>query len=76
MLDDPEALAGYLRARGSVEAGPTPGDRHEQLAAVTQADVRSAAERVFRRQQMGLVTVGGLTQAQQGTLREMVAQFP
>ena len=76
MLDDSDALAGYYALAALSKLVPTPGDRYEQLAAVTQADVRSAAERVFRRQQMGLVTVGGLTAAQQGTLREMVAQFP
>jgi predicted Zn-dependent peptidase len=75
MLDDADSLGAYYALSALAELAPTPGKRHEQLAAVTLAEVRAVAERVFRRDHMCLVTVGGLTHAQEGELRTMVERF-
>jgi predicted Zn-dependent peptidase len=75
MLDDADSLGGFYALAALSRLAPTPAARHEQLAAVTPKDVRDVAGTVFRRERMSLVSVGNLTQAQEGALRAMIDLF-
>jgi predicted Zn-dependent peptidase len=75
MLDDPDALAGFFALAALSRLAPTPEARHEQLSAVEPDDVRRAAELIFRREGMSIITVGALSERQRDTLRKVTDQF-
>ena len=75
MLDESEALGGFYGLAALADLPPTPLERHEQLCAVTAEDVRRAAEQVFRRERMSVVTVGMLTKEQKRALRGGVLEL-
>jgi predicted Zn-dependent peptidase len=73
MLDDADSLGAYYALSALSRLAATPGARHEQLCSVTAKDVRDVANLVFRRDRLGLVTVGSLTQAQEAALQDLTA---
>jgi predicted Zn-dependent peptidase len=75
MLDDVDSLGAYYALAALSDLAPTPAARHEQLAAVTPQEVRDVAGAVFRGERMSLVSVGNLTDAQEGDLRGIIGQF-
>ena len=76
LLDDPDGIGGYYALAALSALAPTPGDRHEQLAEVTPADVRRVAGEVFRAERLSLVTVGSLSAPQERALSAVVEAFP
>jgi len=75
MLDDVDALGSYYALAALADLAPTPGDRLDELRAVSARDVRDAAELVFRADRMSVITVGALDEAQQAALRVTVDRF-
>jgi predicted Zn-dependent peptidase len=75
MRNDADSLGSYYAHAALLRLAPTPLERHEQLAGVTAAEVRDVADSVFRAARSSLVTVGNLTQAQEGALRSVVDQL-
>jgi hypothetical protein len=53
----------------------TPEARREELMAITCRDVQSAAERVFRAQNLNLIAVGLLPRRAQQALAQQVQAF-
>jgi predicted Zn-dependent peptidase len=75
MLDDAEGMAGFYGLAALAGIARTPLARHEELAAVTAADVRETAGRVFRGDRMCVVAVGLLTAAEEQKLEKAVRAF-
>jgi predicted Zn-dependent peptidase len=75
MLDDPEAIAGYYALAALASLAETPARRHEQLLSVTRADVREAAQHVFRGERLSVVSVGALREEHEHALQEHTAGF-
>jgi predicted Zn-dependent peptidase len=75
MLDDADSLGGFYALAALTHLAPTPAVRHEQLAAVTPKEVRDIAGMIFKAERMSLVSVGNLTQAQEGALRAVIERF-
>jgi len=75
MLDDAEGLGGYYALAALSDLAQTPGERHDELAAVTPREVKDVAGAVFRPEKLSVVTVGNLTQAEQDSLVGIVKTF-
>ncbi len=75
MLDDPEEVAGFYGLSALTAGARTPMERHEQLASVTPAGVRDAAQRVFRPERMGVVAVGMLKRSEEAKMEKVVQGF-
>lgn len=75
MLDDAEAVASFYGLAAFASIARTPMARHEELASVTIADVRDAAQRVFRPDRMSTVAVGLLSRAEEGRMERAVKGF-
>jgi len=75
LQDDPEEVAGFYGLSALTDGARTPQERHEQLASVTVADVREAAQRVFRPERMGVVAVGMLKKSEESKMEKMVQGF-
>jgi predicted Zn-dependent peptidase len=75
MPDDAEAVAEFYGLSAFTEGPRTPTERHEELAAVTIADVRDAAQHVFRPERMGVVAVGMLKRSEETKMEKMVQGF-
>lgn len=75
MLDDAEAVASFYGLAAFANIARTPMARHEELASVTVADVRDAAQRVFRPERMSTVAVGLLSRAEEGRMERAVKGF-
>jgi predicted Zn-dependent peptidase len=77
MLDDADGLGAYYALSALSRLAPTPGKRHEELAAVTPRDVRDVAALVFRSERSNVVTVGTLSATQERALADVVRRnFP
>jgi len=75
MLDDADALGAFYALAALSNLAATPGERHAELSAVTPRHVREVADAVFRPERLSIVTVGSLTQAEQGALAGVVNTF-
>lgn len=75
MQDDPEEVAGFYGLSALTQGARTPTARHEQLASVTVADVRDAAQRIFRPERMGVVAVGMLKRSEESRMEKVVLGF-
>ncbi len=75
MEDDPEEVAGFYGLSAFTAGARTPMARHEQLADVTQADVRDAAQRIFRPERMSVVAVGMLKRSEEAKMEKVVLGF-
>lgn len=75
LQDDPEEVAGFYGLSALTEGPRTPKERHEELASVTVANVRDAAQRVFRPERMAVVAVGMLKRSEETKMEKMVQQF-
>jgi predicted Zn-dependent peptidase len=75
MEDDPEEVAGFYGLSAFTSAARTPIARHEQLASVSAADVRDAAQRIFRPERMSVVAVGMLKRSEEAKMDKVVQGF-
>jgi predicted Zn-dependent peptidase len=75
MLDDAEGVAAFYGLTALAQIARTPGERHEELARVTCADVRDAAQAVFRADRLSMVAVGLLSEAEEKRLEKLVRSF-
>jgi predicted Zn-dependent peptidase len=75
MEDDADATAGFYGLAALADIARTPMARHEELVRVTAADVKAAAQAVFRPDRMSVVAVGLLTNAEQQKLEKAVRTF-
>lgn len=75
MADDAEEVASFYGLSAFTNSVRTPQLRHEQLASVTVADVRDAAQRIFRPERMGVVAVGMLKRSQESKMDKIVQGF-
>jgi predicted Zn-dependent peptidase len=75
MLDDADAVAGFYGLAALAGIARTPMVRHAELAQVTAADVRAAAELVFQPDRLGVVAVGLLSESDEKKLERAVRAF-
>lgn len=75
MADDAEEVAGFFGLSALTNSVRTPALRHEQLTSVTVADVRDAAQRIFRPERMAVVAVGMLRRSDESKMEKMVQGF-
>ncbi|MEJ7734832.1 MAG: pitrilysin family protein [Polyangiaceae bacterium] len=75
MLDDAESTAGFHGLAAFAGTTRTPEARHQELCAVTAADVREAAEHVFQPRNLSVVAVGLLRASQRAKLKKLVREF-
>lgn len=75
MEDDVEEVAGFYGLSALTSGPRTPMERHEQLASVTIANVRDAAQRIFRPERMAVVAVGMLKRSEETKMDKMVQAF-
>jgi hypothetical protein len=75
MLDDAESVAGFYGLAALADIARSPMARHEELARVTAADVRAAAQAVFRADRMSVVAVGLLSESEERKLEKLVKAF-
>jgi predicted Zn-dependent peptidase len=75
MLDDAESMAGFHGLAALAGTTRTPAARHQELCAVTAADVRDAARHVFQAKHLSVVAVGLLRSAQRSKLKKLVREF-
>jgi predicted Zn-dependent peptidase len=75
MLDDADALAGFYGLAALAGIARTPMARHEELAAVSAADVRDAAAAIFRPDRLAAVAVGLLTDSEHAKLERIIKGF-
>lgn len=75
MLDDPDSLASFYGLAALADIARSPAERHEQLARVTAAEVRDAAQLVFRPERLSVVAVGLLSRAEEQRLAKAVRAF-
>ena len=75
MQDDPEATAGFFGLASLANIALTPEARHQELARVTAADVRAAAQVIFRPEKLSVVAVGLLETAEQESMAAAVRRF-
>ncbi len=75
MLDDPGEAADFYALGQLTGVARTPAERLEQLEAVTREHVRAAAQRVFRRHNLGVVAVGVLPRRTQDALERRTREF-
>jgi predicted Zn-dependent peptidase len=75
MLDDADEIASFHGLAALANIARTPVERHAQLDAVTIAEVRDAAQRIFRPERMSVVAVGLLNRAEEGRMEKAVRAF-
>lgn len=75
MLDDPGEVADFFALGQLTGVARTPAERLEQLLGVTREHVRAAAQRIFRRQNVGVVAVGLLSRRTQDALERRTHDF-
>jgi predicted Zn-dependent peptidase len=75
MLDDPDSVAGFYGLAALAGIARTPMARHEELSGVTAAQVRAAAELVFRPERLSVVAVGLLSEGDEKKLERAVRAF-
>jgi predicted Zn-dependent peptidase len=75
MQDDADALAGFYGLAALAGIARTPEARHDELAAVTRADVRDAAQRIFQPDRLSVVAVGLLGGAERSRVDKLVRAF-
>jgi len=75
MLDDADAVASFYGLAALANITRTPMQRHAELDAVTAAEVREAAQRVFRPEKMSVVAVGLLSRAEESRMEKAVRGF-
>jgi len=75
MLDDADAMASFYGLAALAGIARTPVARHEELASVTRAEVREAAQRIFRPDRMSVVAVGLLSRAEENRMERAVKGF-
>jgi predicted Zn-dependent peptidase len=75
MLDDADAMASFHGLAALAGIARTPVVRHEELASVTRAEVREAAQRIFRPERMSVVAVGLLSRAEESRMEKAVKGF-
>jgi len=75
MLDDPAELASFMASGVLTDVAPKLWERREQLLAVTAADVRSAAEHLFRKSGLSVLAVGSLRKRERKALEKASLDF-
>ncbi len=75
MLDDAESLASFYGLARLANIAPDPARRCEELLAVTRAEVRAAAEQIFRPERLAAVAVGVLGKAERSRLERIARGF-
>ncbi len=75
MQDDAEGVAGFFGLAALADIARTPMARHEEIMAVSAADVRDAAQSVFRPERLSAVAVGLLTEAEERRLEKAIKGF-
>ena len=75
MEDDAESVAAFYGLAALAAITRTPMARHEELAAVTRADVQEAAGIVFRPDRLNVVAVGLLSEGDERKLEKLVRSF-
>jgi len=75
MQDDAEGVAGFFGLAALADIARTPMARHDEIMAVSAADVRDAAQTVFRPERLSAVAVGLLTEAEERRLEKAIKSF-
>ena len=75
MQDDAEGVAGFFGLAALADIARTPMARHEEMMAVTAADVRDAAQTVFRPDRLSAVAVGLLSEVEERRLEKAIKAF-
>ena len=75
MQDDAEGVAGFFGLAALANIARTPMARHEEIMAVSAADVRDAAQAVFRPEGLSVVAVGLLREAEERRLEKAIKAF-
>ena len=75
MLDDPDAVAGFYGLASLADITRTPMARHEDLARVSRAEVRGAAQLLFQPERLTVVAVGLLSESEEKKLERAVRAF-
>lgn len=75
LLDDPGELSAFVGLGELTQLARTPEERARALEAVTPADVRAAAQAVFRASGLSTAVVGQLGKQRRKTLERMVRDF-
>ncbi len=75
MLDSPAELTAFYGLGELSGVARTPEERSAQLCAVTAADVRSAAQQVFRRENLCLVAVGSVPRRVRAEIERRLAEL-
>ena len=75
MLDDPDSVAGFYGLAALAGIARTPMARHEAMARQTAAEVRAAAEMVFRPERLSVVAVGLLSESEERKLERAVRAY-
>jgi predicted Zn-dependent peptidase len=75
MQDDPDALAGFYGLAALAQIARTPVARHEELTRVSRADIRDLAARILRPENLTVVAVGLLSEAEERRLEKTVRAY-
>jgi predicted Zn-dependent peptidase len=75
MLDDPGEAADFLADGALRDYAETPAERAERLDAVTVAEARRAAERLFLPEQLSAVIVGPQPKRSRARLADVLRAF-
>jgi predicted Zn-dependent peptidase len=75
MQDDAEGVAGFFGLAALAGIARTPMARHEEIMAVSAADVRDAAQAVFRPERLSAVAVGLLSESEERRLEKAIKAF-
>lgn len=75
MQDDAEGVAGFFGLAALANIARTPTARHEEIMAVSAADVRDAAQVVFRPERLSAVAVGLLSELEERRLEKAIKAF-
>jgi predicted Zn-dependent peptidase len=74
-LDEPGEMAEFFAFGELMGVAKTPEDRYAELRAITSDDVKRAAERVFRRENLSVVAVGGMPKKLREQMAKRVSSF-
>ncbi len=75
ILDDPEEIASHFGLGELTGTRQHPAERRDQLASVTKAEVRAAAESLFRPEGLNVVAVGAGNRRARDQLQRLVRDF-
>jgi predicted Zn-dependent peptidase len=75
MLDSPPELTSFYGLGELTGVARTPEERSALLGSVSAADVRTAAQRVFRRENLCLVVVGNVPRRLRATIERRLAKL-